>query len=274
MQFFVHNGKIYKQLKGLSQGSCDTRTLCNILLGYQITRHQFVTDRYPEFSKIFMYEDEFLVYISDGAIPSFVASLERCTNLKFKLEKEQKFYNPQKICGQLVTGSISFLDIQIYRGQQSFLTSFHDTNYIRCDGQMCHSIRNLPIRWKNAVLQGHFRRVFERVSNPFLLKELYHLEQQFRDYKFSHVLHYITNHYLDIYKRILSGGRRHYSQNAVSNFGRITERIAIMRKFLEDNYTSQTPPASNKTVAVHKRRSNWCDDNWQAKRLKPSKISQ
>ncbi|XP_073829511.1 uncharacterized protein isoform X2 [Musca autumnalis] len=232
LQLFEYSGKTYKQLKGLQQGSGDSLLLIQLLFSYVLSQYEYEICRFPTHSRVYMYENELLFYVCDTEINSFRLNLKNYIKQRFKVTTELKYYDYSTTGELKMCGRLNFLDIGIQRNGTRFLTKLHDPTLQEYDGETYYSIRHIPIRWKNSVLQGHLRRIIERTSNAYLLDDLYHLELEIRDYYFPQTLRYIIEHYLQIYDRVMSQGR--YEHNPICNFESMTERIWIMRKCLYD----------------------------------------
>ncbi|XP_075158463.1 uncharacterized protein LOC142231723 [Haematobia irritans] len=262
MTVFEYNGRVYRQVKGLPQGACDSKTLISLMLCYLLNLHQYEIMRYPWYSRVYMHEDEWLLYVHDNYISTLMDKLQRFMKFKFTLDIERKVYGGD---WYEIRGSLTFLDIHIHRRENRFLTSYHDEINLRSNS-MSYSVKNLPQKWKNYIIQGHLRRILERVSNCYLIDQLWDVERRFRDFAFRDILFYIINHYLTIYHRIMNNQLSgHYSRNPMCNFEDMDERIAILNSFIRDNFPQKSFIHVHNSSAP-KRRSNDYSDNWQSKR--------
>uniref|UniRef100_A0A1I8QDD0 Uncharacterized protein n=1 Tax=Stomoxys calcitrans TaxID=35570 RepID=A0A1I8QDD0_STOCA len=246
MQVFTYGSKTYRQLKGLAQGAGDSQTLIGIMLCHLMNLHQYEILRYPCLSRIYMHHNEWLLYVSDDYINTLLCKVQHHFNFnRFSVVTERKMY----VGWQQLHGILSFMDIKIIRAGGRFLTASH------CPMQLTYSVHNLPHKWKNFLIQAHLRRVLERVSNAYLVNELYQVQHRFRDYCFGEVLVYTINHYLTIYQRIMNDRiSASYLRNPICNFENMHERMDILCNFLHSNFPSTTILSNNRVLA--KRRSN------------------
>ena len=155
----LFDGEIYKQIDGVAMGSPLGPTLANIFLCFH---EQIWLDNCPVEFKPVIYrrfvDDIFLLFRSEEHIEKFCLNLN-CQHPKTKFTSEIEENN-----------SICFLDIEINRGNNRFLTSVYPKPTF--SGIFTNFDSYIPLSYKSGLISSLLYRAFKLCSNF----EIFHQE--------------------------------------------------------------------------------------------------
>lgn len=175
---FTYNGNVYKQLRGLPQGACDSGLLATILLDYMLHTHCDSVFKRNGVKRWWKYMDDILVYMPLINVDSMCRALEAATTLSFTMDFEEPLSSSDLVHLPHALGCISFLDLLIVRCPDRV----YMRTYIKpmASMRMCHYYSTCVNNWKMETIRGYITRVLLRTSNVFLRDELNRLDELFQ----------------------------------------------------------------------------------------------
>ena len=152
--YFIFNGELYEQIDGVAMGSPLGPTLANIFLCYYESKwlqdcpHNYKPTYYRRYV-----DDTFLLFHNASQIPQFLDYMnQQHPNIRFTSETENN-------------SQISFLDITIVKGQNSFDTSVYRKKIFT--GLGTNFLSYMPMKFKTACLTTLIHRAYHLSSSYF-----------------------------------------------------------------------------------------------------------
>lgn len=232
---FTYDGAVYKQLRGLPQGACDSALLATLLLDHilDVNFHEIISNNHVVF--FMKYVDDFCFFLPRGNKDRLHEVLTYYTQLSYTAEAEEP--SPlSHISGQRVLGRMSFLDLELYRCTKSVFVKTYTKPMV--SQRICHYLSLCDVTWKNSTITYYVRRVLLRVSNVFLLEELYALEYKFLVNMYPRILtsncmiEAITSHLNAC--RVASLDLRRHNFNPLLSLGNMSERANLLSDYIHD----------------------------------------
>ena len=178
--YFLFNNTLYKQIDGVSMGSCLGPSLANIFMCYM--ERKWLSDCPPEFKPLLYkryVDDTFLVFETHDQIPRFLDYLNsKHNNIEFTADVEEN-------------KTLSFLDIHIYNTESGISTSVFRKNTFT--GLMSKFQSAAPMKYKMNLIMTLVTRAYKICSSYIgLHKELDFLRSVLK--KNGYPLNYINTY--------------------------------------------------------------------------------
>ena len=140
---FLFNNEVFRQIDGVSMGSCLAPSLANLFLAH-LEKDWHQHEYSPKLYKRYV-DDIFLVFNDKKHIEQFLELVNKVhSNLKFTVE--------------VGDSQLPFLDVLINKNHEFFTSTYRKKTFT---GLLLNFCADCPVYWKRTLVVGMLHRIYE-----------------------------------------------------------------------------------------------------------------